>query len=849
MADYIPGYGPLGAKLAIVGESPSYEEINQGKGFVGPSGKELTRLCKDAGFNRDNCWVTNVVKEFVQPSSKDKKIPFGVRCAQQKIDIMKHVNELRQEISDIKPNCILALGGTALWAITGKQKRSRTKSVRDENDDEDNPKWKPAIQSFRGSILWGMGTKCVSTFHPAHLLHQEEGIKGYWNRQVMIFDMRRAWMQAQFPELNLPKRNLYIARNSYQILDFFDRHKNMTRPAVDIEAINCFPACIGTAFTPHEGICVPLWNLPNKGIEYIHDSEMPVVWKILAEKLYRDDIVGQNFGYDRDKIKRLGFVIKRLASDTMLKAFAISPEMPKNLAFNTSIYTEEPYYKDEGMYEGPIEDLFIGCARDACVTKEVDLAMDDDLDRLGLRPYYENFLMELSPLYSWIENNGLYTNEARREELLEKYVRWSEELNYQLFRIAGIPINVNSPKQVTIFLYEAMKIPYRKGTGEEVLTQILNNVRLNADQTRAIEIVLEKRRVDKTINNYILSPTDYDGRTRTSYFLCLETGRSSTNQQEPPVRPWQEVKDYKNNKKKEVAIGTAFQTMTKHGDIGEDVRSQYEADEGEIFIQVDSSQAEARVVALLAEDYETLEMYDKVDAHALTASWFFGGTESSYSKKVLGHECPQRFAGKTLRHAGNLGASKRRAAIELNTQARKYKVKNPDGSNYTISEKFAENALTIFHMKTPKVQKVFHTEVIKCLDKNRTLIAPVPHGIDAPLGGTRLFFERWNEELFRQAFAYLPQRTVSENTKSAALRIRKRAPWIKILIESHDSLLCSVPISKCREAAIILKEEMERPIDFAKCSIPRGRLIIPADIETGYNYQKLSKFKWLTEAA
>ena len=66
------------------------------------------------------------------------------------------------------------------------------------------------------------------------------------------------------------------------------------------------------------------------------------------------DIVGQNFNYDRDKIRRLGFAIRRIHSDTMLKAFAINPELPKGLAFLTTIYTREPFYKDEGMYEGVV---------------------------------------------------------------------------------------------------------------------------------------------------------------------------------------------------------------------------------------------------------------------------------------------------------------------------------------------------------------------------------------------------------------------------------------------------------------------------------------------------------------
>jgi hypothetical protein len=204
----------------------------------------------------------------------------------------------------------------------------------------------------------------------------------------------------------------------------------------------------------------------------------------------------------------------------------------------------------------------------------------------------------------------------------------------------------------------------------------------------------------------------------------------------------------------------------------------------------------------------------------------------------LGYESPIRFAGKTLRHAGHLGAGKRRAAIETNTQARKYKI------NLTISEHQADKALKIFHKKQPKIREVFQAGVITSLEKNRQLVAPVPHGIDAPKGGTRIFYERWGDELFRQAFSYIPQRTVSENTKAAALRIKAQAPWIKILVESHDALLVSVPVERKYEAAAILKAEFEKAIDFGACSLARGKLVIPCEIEEGYNYYELSKFKY-----
>jgi hypothetical protein len=56
--------------------------------------------------------------------------------------------------------------------------------------------------------------------------------------------------------------------------------------------------------------------------------------------------------------------------------------------------------------------------------------------------------------------------------------------------------------------------------------------------------------------------------------------------------------------------------------------------------------------------------------------------------------------------------------------------------------------------------------------------------------------------------------------------------------------LISVPIPRTLEAAEILREEMEKPIDFSKCSLPRGLLKIPCDVEIGSNYKDLKKFDW-----
>lgn len=806
---YIPGKGPIGSKLMILSDSPPI-------GAIEPLLSDPTGVFKDAGINRHNCWNTYVVKHPIPPSLV-KRIPFKKRCEMVGVDIQSSINELRNEILSVNPTCILALGSNALFALVGKNK----------------------IHDYRGSILPTHNTKCVSTFKPEDLINtgtKDNEISDYWQRQVMIFDMVRAREQSGFTGINKTNRLLHIAKNSSDLYDFMERNKNNKYPSVDIEARACIPICVGISFSPYEGITVPLWNCD--GISKIPTDDLVTIWRLLSNLLYTE-VVGQNFGYDKDKMMKLGFIVKSIHSDTMLKAFTLNPELPKTLGFLTSLYTEEPFYKNEGMYEGSVYDLFMGCALDACLTKEIDLKMDPEIDEMGLRGFYENFILWLSPLYSEIESVGFKVDNQITEQLIEKYVKWSESLNYKLFQVAGHPINANSPKQVDILLYEALKIKRRKGTGEEVLTQIINSDKLNQWQKSAIELVLEKRRVDKVIGNALLAPTDFDGRMRTSYFICLDTGRSATSQQSPPIRP--SIEDFKtyNGKKKDLDLGQAFQTLTKHGDIGPDVRSRYITDEGEVFIQLDSSQAEARVIALLANDLETLANYDKIDVHAETASWFFGGKESDYSKKVLGYERPERFAGKTLRHAGNLGAKERRAAIELNTQARKY------GINFQISIAQAKHALGVFHRKTPNIEKIYHKEVIDVIQKTRRLEAPIPYGIQAEHGGIRTFFERWGDELFRKGFSYIPQRTVSENTKGAALRIKEFAPWIKIIIESHDSLLLSVPEERKHEAVALAKPEMERPIDFSNCSLPRGLLTIPCDVEIGYNYKDLSKYRTL----
>ena len=300
------------------------------------------------------------------------------------------------------------------------------------------------------------------------------------------------------------------------------------------------------------------------------------------------------------------------------------------------------------------------------VTWEIDNVQENELEEIGQKKFYYNFVMKLHKLYMEIENTGFRIDNDKRIALIEKYVKWHERLRYELYKLVGEDVNANSWQQVSKLLYTTLGLPTRQGTNEEALTSLLNTSAKREVQRDSITNILDQRRVKKTIGTYLLAPQDFDGRMRTTYYLCLETGRTATGLQEPPVRPRIEVPELEfigkeSEKKKE--LGMAFQTITKHGDIGQDVREMFVPDlpdsesgsEGYVFLQADSAQAEARVVFMLANDLQALEDIDKRDYHALTASWFVGGTENDWSKKVLGYEHPNRFLGKTLRHAGHLG--------------------------------------------------------------------------------------------------------------------------------------------------------------------------------------------------
>ena len=113
------GEGPETATVMFVGEQPGDAEDRAGHPFVGPAGQLLDRCLVEAGIDRAQTYITNVVKHF-------KWVPRGPRRIHSKpgsVEIEACFPWLEAEVSVVKPRVVVALGATAAQALFGKSFR------------------------------------------------------------------------------------------------------------------------------------------------------------------------------------------------------------------------------------------------------------------------------------------------------------------------------------------------------------------------------------------------------------------------------------------------------------------------------------------------------------------------------------------------------------------------------------------------------------------------------------------------------------------------------------------------------------------------------------------------------
>ena len=148
----VPGEGPSKVDIMFIGEAPGFHENRQGKPFVGQAGQFLDELLQAAGLNRDQVYITNVVK--CRPPNNRDPLPEELKACQRYLD---------EQIALLDPQVIVTLGRISMAKfITGGR-----------------------ISAIHGRTHNVGNRKVVTMYHPAAALHQPN------LRQTLIEDFAR----------------------------------------------------------------------------------------------------------------------------------------------------------------------------------------------------------------------------------------------------------------------------------------------------------------------------------------------------------------------------------------------------------------------------------------------------------------------------------------------------------------------------------------------------------------------------------------------------------------------------------------------------------------------------------
>ncbi|MEO7774322.1 MAG: UdgX family uracil-DNA binding protein [Steroidobacteraceae bacterium] len=162
----VSGAGPERARIMLVGEQPGDEEDLRGEPFFGPAGRLLDTLIAEAQLERKTLFVTNAVKHF-------KWEPRGKRRLHKRPDVAEidACNVwLQREIASVQPEVIVALGASALRALTGRSL---------------------SIQLARSEVLQHGESRVIASYHPSAILRAPEQ-RAAQMRAHIIEDLRRA---------------------------------------------------------------------------------------------------------------------------------------------------------------------------------------------------------------------------------------------------------------------------------------------------------------------------------------------------------------------------------------------------------------------------------------------------------------------------------------------------------------------------------------------------------------------------------------------------------------------------------------------------------------------------------
>ena len=229
--------------------------------------------------------------------------------------------------------------------------------------------------------------------------------------------------------------------------------------------------------------------------------------------------------------------------------------------------------------------------------------MEEKLKETEMDGLFYHVEMPLVEVLGSMEYIGMKVDKDQLNELKEKFTTIINELENEIFELAGEPFNINSPKQLGVILFEKLGLPVIKKTktGYSTNAEVLEKLR---DKHEIIDKITDYRQIVKLNSTYvegllkIINPKT--GRIHSSFNQTITTtGRISStepNMQNIPVKT----------------------------EMGRDIRKVFVADDNCKLVDADYSQVELRVLAHMSGDENMIDAFKHgEDIHSKTASQIF----------------------------------------------------------------------------------------------------------------------------------------------------------------------------------------------------------------------------------
>jgi len=742
--------GPANAEVFGVGEAPGADEEVKGVPFVGTAGQELTRMLHEAGFLREEMFLSNVCK-YRPPENKIEAFFLDKRLTKPNELILEGIAELKEEIRQVKPKLILAFGATPLWALMGHR----------------------GIMKWRGSMLeyqdGDLKIPLLATYHPSGILRE-------WSwRSPAVHDLKRSklalpngWPKPDYKFLLRPTFSTVmdvlgdLLRKAYETT-------GRLRLSSDLETRSGFIACHGLAWSSTEAISIPFMCVERPTGYWTLDEET-AIWQRQRELLTHPnvEVVGQNYLYDAQYFARRWGYIPRLVDDTMLMQNVAFPGTPRDLGYLSSMYRRiHTYWKDEGKTWNsnmPEERLWAYNCLDAAATFEIHDQLEAILRALNLWDLYR-FQIEVFYVALEMMLRGIRINKQARGNIAVQIIEAVSSRESDLTYILRQPLNVRSPKQVHQLFYEQLKVREIRNRKSKKRTCDDDAMEVWAREEPLLrpltQLIADLRTLGTVMANVIRAPLDADDRMRSSFDVAKETFRWSSSENAfgggCNLQNWT-----KGDEDKEASALRPGQAIIPN------VRKLIIPDAGFELASPDLTGADAQTVAWEANDEELKRVFreNKVKIHAHNAMVVFK------EKAPTGYEQPYYDYIRTGVHLVNYGGKARTLAGALVT-----------------SEWEAQNFIDHWFRLHPGILE-WHNRIQDQLNGTRCVFNA--------FGNRRFYFDRV-QEILPEALAWLGQSTTACITNRALVALRKAKELcadlqIQVLLQVHDEILLQYPI-------------------------------------------------------